>query len=62
MSGSGLTLDAGDPARDGRYADSIYFRTGPVVDNARDPETAGTVTFPPGVTVIGVVDTTGLGS
>jgi MYXO-CTERM domain-containing protein len=58
VSGSGLALDPGDPARDGRYAASIYFRTGPVVDNSRDPESEGTVTFPPGVTVIGVVDTT----
>jgi hypothetical protein len=55
MTGSGVTLAAANPARDGLFSQSIYFRTGPVVNNSRAPETAFTVTFPAGVTVVGVV-------
>ncbi|MFN2166094.1 MAG: hypothetical protein ACK2U9_07505, partial [Anaerolineae bacterium] len=42
--GSGVTLTPGDPTLDGQYAASIYFRTGPVIDNSRTPETQGSVT------------------
>ena len=55
---AGFTLDAGDPRRDGLYSQSILFRSGPVLDNSRDPETEGTVTFPPEVTVVGVIGST----
>jgi hypothetical protein len=55
MTGSGVTLTAGNTARDGLFSESIYFRTGPVVSNTRDPEAAFVVTFPAGVTVVGVV-------
>ncbi|MBL8678709.1 MAG: hypothetical protein JNK05_06070 [Myxococcales bacterium] len=55
MTGSGLVLVPADPARDGRFSESIYVRTGPVVSNTRDPEAEFTLVFPAGVTVIGVV-------
>jgi hypothetical protein len=55
MAGSGVMLTAGNTARDGLFAESIYVRSGPVTDNSRDPDTAFSVTFPVGVTVIGVV-------
>lgn len=59
VAGSGVSLTPTDPNRDGRYAASILVRNGPVVDNSRNPETEATITFPVGVTVIGIVDSTG---
>ena len=55
MTGSGVALVPGNTLRDGLFAESIYIRSGPVTDNTRDPDTAFTVTFPVGITVIGVV-------
>jgi hypothetical protein len=55
MTGSGVALTAGNTARDGLFSQSIYFRTGPVLNNTRTPEAAFTVTLPAGVTVVGVV-------
>ncbi len=55
MTGSGVTLTPADPTRDGRFSQSIFFRSGPETDNSRNPETEGVVVFPASVTVLGVV-------
>ncbi len=59
MTGSGLTLVAADPTRDGLFSQIIFVRSGPVADNSRSPETEATIVFPATVTVIGVVVSTG---
>jgi hypothetical protein len=43
-----------DPARDGKYSQSLLFRSGPVLDNQRSPETEGEIVFPKGINVIGI--------
>ena len=58
MTGSGVTLTPADTDRDGLFSQSIFVRTGPVVDNSRDPESEAAIVFPPSVTVIGVVVST----
>lgn len=58
VTGTGITLTPGDPDRDGVFAQSIFVRSGPVVDNTRNPETEGSIVFPAGVTVVGVSVTT----
>ncbi len=59
MTGSGVALTPADTDRDGLFSQSIFVRSGPVVDNSRDPETEAALVFPAGVTVIGVVLSTG---
>ncbi|MBW2704486.1 MAG: hypothetical protein JRF33_27020, partial [Deltaproteobacteria bacterium] len=55
MTGSGVSLGV-TIQDDGFYSQSIYVRTGPVIDSSRSPESEGSITFPAGVTVIGTVE------
>ncbi len=55
ITNSGIELDYNDPNRDGNFSQSILFRSGPVRNNKRSPETSGTIVFPAGITVLGIV-------
>lgn len=59
MTNSGLALTAADATRDGRFSQVLFVRSGPVVDNSRNPETEGRLVFPAGLTVIGTVSEIG---
>lgn len=53
---SGLSLGT-TTADDGLYSQSLMFRSGPVSNNARTPETEGEIHFPVGVTIVAIAST-----